>query len=238
MIARNTSIVVLAAIIPGLAGAQNTPATSDRLGLGDLSAYAKALKGRPTASVMQPLDGPVEVSFRDLWDHPSEYLGRRVMIRGRLERTFRQGPVGEFPPLAESWIFSKKGDPFCAVYPLPSGNPRQTTGQPVRFTGTFLRTIRYGASDGDRLAPLIVGDKPPAPDNPNRAESPESHPREAGRIESGNPSLALCLIAIAAILVATRHVGLSRLRTRTGPGRSPGPANPSLRFVDSPDERP
>ncbi len=237
MIARVTSILFLASFIPGSAGAQHVqapPVTSDRLGLGDLATYARALKGWPTASDNPPSNRPVEVSFRDLWDHPSRYIGRRVMIRGRLERTFRQGAVGEFPPLAESWIFSKIGDPCCAVYPRPSGNPRQATGQPVRFTGIFLRKIRYSASDGDRLAPLLVGDLPPTLDTSKRADPPASHPREASKMAFGSTSLALCLLAISAMLILTRHVPRSWRPIRLVSSRSPDPP-PSLQFLDSPD---
>ncbi len=237
MIARGTSILVLAPFIPGSAGAQQVqapPVTSDRLGLGDLSTYAKALRGWPTTSDNQPSSRPVEVSFRDLWDHPSKYIGRRVMIRGRIERTFRQAAVGEFPPLSESWIFSRSGDPYCAVYPRPSGHLRQTTGQPVRFTGIFLRKIRYSASDGDRLAPLLVGDRPPALDTSKRADPPASHPREAGRIALSSTSLALCLLAVSAMLILTRQVQRSWRPIRIVSSRSPDPP-PSLHFLDSPD---
>ena len=31
----------------------------------------------------------------------------------------------------------------------------------VRFTGTFLKMVRYAGGDGARLAPLIVGDRLP-----------------------------------------------------------------------------
>ena len=138
------------------------------------------------------------VGFRDLWKRPDAYRGRRVTVRGRLERTFRQGAVGSFPPLVEAWIFSTSGDPFCVVYPQagagsstgtgPSGvsAPGSSTdahrgearpaspagpgpGRVVRFTGTFLKMVRYAAGDGDRLAPLIVGDRPPASPSPETA---------------------------------------------------------------------
>ena len=106
--------------------------------------------------------------------------GRRVIIEGRVERIFRQGPVGSFPALAEIWIASPAGDPSCLVVPQESGTgispvsdhdleglaaPQRVPklGQMVRFTGTFLKMIRYAARDGDRLAPLVVGDQPPVP---------------------------------------------------------------------------
>lgn len=239
MIARCASILALAAIVPASLTARDvhdTPDTGDRLGLVDLPAYAEALKGRATAGAARPSDPPVEVSFRDLWHHPDHSLGRRVTIRGRLERTFRQGPVGQFPPLAESWIFSTTGDPFCAVFPWTNEDLRQAPGRPVRFTGTFLRMVRYAAGDGDRLAPLIVGDRPPAPD-PKRP-STRSHPPESSKISPGNTALALALLAIAAMLVATRHLRSGRPRTRIVRGRPLDPVDPPLQFVDPPDDRP
>ena len=57
------------------------------------------------------------VKFRDLWNRPDVFRGRRVTVEGRVVRIFRQGPVGSFPPLAEVWITSPAGDPFCVVFP-------------------------------------------------------------------------------------------------------------------------
>ena len=130
------------------------------------------MPGRPT---------PVtRVNFKDLWNRPDAFRGRRVTIEGRVQRIFRQGPVGSFPALAEIWIASTAGDPFCLVVPQEAGTgnlpaddhglerratPRQIPepGQTVRFTGTFLKMVRYAAGDGARLAPLIVGNQPPVP---------------------------------------------------------------------------
>lgn len=102
------------------------------------------------------------------------------MIEGRVQRIFRQGPVGSFPALAEIWIASPAGDPFCLVIPQETGTGSlgvndnslggHTTsqripvaGRTVQFTGIFLKVIRYAAGDGARLAPLVVGDQPPVP---------------------------------------------------------------------------
>lgn len=253
---RNTILgaLLLAAIGPIAAAgrdADDGPSRDDRLGLADLPAYAAALAGRPTADDARPSDPPAVVGFRDLWDRPTDLLGRRVTIRGRLERTFRQGPVGSFPPLAESWIFSRAGDPFCIVYPRPATNHLADPGRAVRFTGTFLETVRYAAGDGERLAPLIVGDRPPEIDrtppsrtsearpSPDRAQNdrrPDPRPQPAE-----NPALALALATIAALLIAARHVAGHRLRRQ--PPRRPrleGPdlPDPPLRFVDSPVDEP
>ncbi len=151
----------------------------DRLGLADLAAYRAALSGKATIDDARPSDPPAPVGFRDLWERSEAYRGRRVTIRGRLERTFRQGAVGSFPPLVEAWVFSASGDPICVVFPRPEtpaggasaigsapdsaddhrqdgragGSAMPGPGRLVRFTGTFLKTVRYPAGDGERLAP-------------------------------------------------------------------------------------
>jgi hypothetical protein len=127
------------------------------LSLADLPEYARALRGQSEH------EGPaVSASFRDLWDHPDRYRGQRVQVEGRVARRFRQAAVGDFPPLEEVWITSPAGDPLCLVFPAPAGRPPMTSGVPVRFVGTFLRRVEYPGGDAPRLAPLIVGDKPPA----------------------------------------------------------------------------
>jgi hypothetical protein len=179
------------------------------LTLVDLANYRAALSGRPTADTAKIADPPIEVGFRELWRQSHALCGRRVTIQGRLERVFRQGAVASFPPLAEVWITSAAGDPFCIVFPqteLSGGNtqlrapsvvatsqgdeahadgneqwntsdsllanergaagrtmstPIPDLGRTVRFTGTFLKMVRYAAKDGKRLAPLIVGKHSP-----------------------------------------------------------------------------
>jgi hypothetical protein len=227
----------------------------DRLSLGDLASYRAALWGRATRDDARPSDAPVRVGFRDLWERPEAFQGRRVIVHGRVERNFRQGPVGDFPPLAEVWATSPAGDPFCLVFP-PSGPIRRSdlrhdvdsphvtdrghepittsTGVPergraVRFTGTFLKMVRYTASDGERIAPLIVGDRPPTsePAGTNSREPACSKIGEVLRAIGGTPlipgaggdrwawsparwALGLVLAAIAAGVLAWRHPGTIR----------------------------
>lgn len=228
------------------------PEPDDRVGLADLAAYRAALSGRPTADDARPSDPPARVGFRDLWDHPDAHRGRRVTVVGRLERTFRQGAVGSFPPLDESWIFSTAGDPFCIVYPhpeAPDAVPR--AGRPVRFTGTFLKTVRYAAGDGERLAPLIVGDRPPSPSRPG--DEPNATAKGAGEVlravgggdhktrqgTAGSWMLGLGLAVTAALVIAGQHLRGALLRRRSplrSRPRDREPPDPPLHFVDSPDE--
>ena len=171
---------------------------------------------------------------------------------GRLERTFRQGAVGSFPPLDESWIFSTAGDPFCIVYPHPQSPGRSSAraGRPVRFTGTFLKTVRYAAGDGDRMAPLIVGDRPPAPGEEPTATSKDAGEilravggaagdHRAGRGTAGSWMLGLGLAIAAALVIAGQHVRGTLLRHRSARRsrlRDDEGPDPPLRFVDSPED--
>ncbi|HEX8202702.1 MAG TPA: hypothetical protein VF590_19655 [Isosphaeraceae bacterium] len=135
------------------------------LGLADLAAYRAAL---------EPATGPaVAVGFRDLWERPGAYRGRRVRVEGRVERRFRQERVGTFPALTEVWIVNPSGDPFCLVFPTPRPADEPAPGATAAFTGTFLKVVRYQAGDAARLAPLIVGDRPPT--------IPQGRPPEPGR---------------------------------------------------------
>jgi hypothetical protein len=258
----------------------------DRLGLADLAAYRAALSGKATADDARPSDSPRSVGFRDLWERPEAYRGRRVTIRGRLERTFRQGAVGSFPPLVEAWIFSASGDPFCVVFPrlqTPAGGvsasgsapgsdgdhgqDSRTAGPPipgpgrlVRFTGTFLKTVRYGAGDGERLAPVIVGDRPPEHQPPAEAGGEaratrsgageilraiggggrDDHPGTHRRTwKIGSWAVGLTLAALTALVIAGQHLRGARLRHRATAQRRPpdrDTPDPPLQFVDSPAE--
>jgi hypothetical protein len=142
--------------------AASLPAGEAALTLADLAAYRAALSAGETKG-----EHPVRVTFRELWDHPATYQGRRVQVEGRVVRRFRQGSFGTFPPLEEAWTVSAASDPFCLVFPETSRDPKapgsagRVRGE-VRFVGTFLRMIEYQGGDGPRLAPLIVGPAEPA----------------------------------------------------------------------------
>jgi hypothetical protein len=266
--------------------AAEDPERDDRIGLADLAAYRAALSGRPTADDARPSDPPARVGFRDLWERPEAYRGRRVTIGGRLERTFRQGAVGSFPPLVESWIFSAAGDPFCIVYPQPEatgrggptgesldgsaedrtrgiragtpGGPRP--GRMVRFTGTYLKTVRYAARNGERLAPLIVGDRPPEPRPAGEVDGESVTPssaagevlraigggdqdRRPGRNRdswaAGSWALGLAMAAMAALVIAGQYLRGAQVRRRAARRRRLSETDlpdPPLHFVDSPPE--
>ena len=105
--------------------------TESGLTLSDLAAYRAALEGKA-----EPTGPAVAVTFRELWDHPERYQGRRVRVEGRVARRFRQGAFGTFPPLVEAWAVSPAGDPFCLVFPASTGKVADSkAGSPTRRPG-------------------------------------------------------------------------------------------------------
>lgn len=242
--------------------------TRSQLTLADLAAYRAALSGRATADAAQPNDVAVEVSFKELWDQAERFRGRRVIVKGRIQKIFRQGPVGHFPALAEIWISSSAGDPFCLVVPqennivvsasdVPVVEPAGSSlafpalGETVRFTGTFLKMVRYSGGDVARLAPLVVGDRTPVRSFSLKraAGAKPSDSRAGGPIDKRlAPALrsplswllAVTVVAVGAGLLARRQLhSPSRLRSRyrrfieTTKRRSP---DPPLEFIDPPNE--
>ena len=152
MTARSLS---LAALIGGLLIA-STRADDPPISVADLADYRTAIDAKLDPSAIST------VTFADLWDHPEAHQGHQVQVEGRLARLFRQPGVGQFPPLAEAWITSPRGEPICVVFPTKAGSDAPRTGDQVRFAGTFLRRIAYQGGDTKRLAPLIVGPSLPA----------------------------------------------------------------------------
>lgn len=253
--------------------------TKYELNLADLPGYRAALDGKPTAERANASDVPVQVRFRDLWDRATTFLGRRVIVNGRVERIFRQAAVGQFPALAEVWIMSPAGDPFCVVFAQPdptTGNDQQSqksrpdgkpkrrkhqntprlipdVGRTVRFTGTFLKMVSYAASDGKRLAPLVVGERPPleelggpestgaATPGDNSAEVLQTIGGRQSNLErdrwswwGANGVLALAMAALAAGIISWQHMRTPVRRHRSvGQHQElPKPDDPPLEFIN------
>ena len=125
--------------------------------------------------------------------------------------------------------------------------PEPKPGRRVTFTGTFLKTIRYPAADLARLAPLIVGDRPPTMTREPRSAG--NLPRPAGQLARATPDrrsevwtpaawvLSLALGLAAAAVLAWQHVRgappsrRKRLLTRGQRQASAAPL-PPLEFLD------
>lgn len=203
----------------GVAIAAASGPDDSALDLADLPAYRTALQPRSGAEMPA-----AAVGFRDLWDDPERYRGRRVRVQGRIVRRFHQEPFGTFPALTETWIVAASGDPSCLVFPtvLPADEP--APGTSVQFTGTFLKRLRYPAADTARLAPLIVGDRPP-----EARGDPPAEAREVGfsRLDWG---IGIAATVIVTLILAREFLGRPRRRRlRPGPPPefwSPGSADP------------
>jgi hypothetical protein len=201
-------------LIGCLAGLPLAVGDDSPLSLADLEAYRVALASKPDSTARS-------VSFRDLWDRPEDYAGRTVAVEGRVARTFRQPRFGEFPPLVEAWVVSPPGDPFCLVFPQPEGRPALGVGAFVRFSGTFLKRIKYQGGDVDRLAPLIVG--PRAPD------APLSAPVTAWKEwSSADWMMAVGALLVVSLVLLTRHFSRPAVDSR--------PIEPPPSFVDGKSE--
>jgi hypothetical protein len=260
-------IIICSCLESTLADEEELPA---QLTLADLAAYRIALTGKSTKNDAEVSDRPTRVTFSELWHHPLVYRGRRVTIEGRVARIFRQGPVGSFPALAEVWIDSTDGGPFCVVAPQDKiqgtvsnqgqrldGAARSRAipqlGQSIRFTGTFLKLLRYAAGDGNRLTPLIVGDEGPVPTvnarTPRRKSSNDSGHEEtrADRFDApldrsaGSLStwaLAILLAGVAAGVLAWQHCRTPRVEKahwRAQMSMEESHFDPSLAFVNPRD---
>jgi hypothetical protein len=125
---------------------------------------------------------------------------------------------------------------------LPNSIP--TPGQKVRFTGTFLKLVRYASGDGARLAPLIVGDKPPAPTHETAgANAGSGRPGDGAERGAGLPASGLVCLALAlltAFALASRHfftrsgrLGLRQQHRRTSAYLV---VDPPLEFIEPPNQ--
>lgn len=226
---------------------------ASQLGLADMPAYHAALSGKATADDASPAAAPRAVSFRDLWDHADAWRGRRVIVQARIARVFRQDAVGSFPPLVEAWLSTRAGDLFCVVFPQDKTDAPQYSpevGNQIAFTGTFLKSIRYAAKDQARLAPLIVGDRPPATlahqtdaSAAGPTPEPDAGPGQAAGSTTSSWTAAtwtagLLLGLAAAGVLAWQHVhGPARVRRPTVPrqGSMSTAADPPLEFMDTED---
>ncbi len=235
-------VIVLVSMILTAEGrascSDDDPETSHQLSLTDLAGYARALSGKPTAEGARETDPPFRVKFKDLWNRPDRFRGRRVTVEGRVMRIFRQGPLGSFPALAEVWITSPAGDPFCVVCPQGGSNgqkeagrgdpasvqaeedksEKKDSGMPaqgrvVHFTGTFLKMVRYAGADTNRLAPLIVGEGRPMPIPAERIESNKDGALSRA-MNDGSAAIKLTYWALGLAVAGLVAVSLARWHLR------------------------
>ena len=233
-------LAALLSLLPFQAFAQEPMEDDAPLGLADLAAERAALSGR-----FEDDEPPRPTTFRDLWDHPGEHRGRRVIVSGRIVRIFRQDAVGDFPALVEAWIEEPPGNLFCAVFePRPDENVE--VGRLVAFTGVYLRRVRYEAGGGSRLAPLIVGAEPPriekpAPTGEGRGggAKPPAGPAQPWTNLGGTLALLVALASIAALLARRSLSGQPpRRRRKTNDAEIASDSVPEFLDPESADDHP
>lgn len=176
---------------------ENDDRRGSPLTIADLDAYLGALHGDTNTE-------PAErVSFRDLWNRPDDYQGKRVEIEASIEQIFEQKAIGAFPDLIEIWGFSRVGDPFCLVYPRANESRRFERGTRVRFRGVFLKLLEYKARDSDRIAPLIVGAEPPTTVGNDASRNLRSTRLDKKRLDRAFTAIAI-VFTILFILILMR----------------------------------
>ena len=253
--------------MPGVIADDDDQQTSHQLSLADLAGYRAALSGKPTADCARAADPPSEVKFKDLWNRPDD-LSRPARhgaedgscgpsARGRSAASPRWRKSGSHrrpailsvryshnPPhsMQEPAASEARSGPSAKKAPkgrradvMPAG------GQTVRFTGTFLKMVRYAGADGPRLAPLIVGDQRPEVSSPEPAESRVDRPSlETPGRPVGDPAcflaLGLALAAMAAILLARWHMRAPMPSTAARAKSATLTPDPRLEFIEPPDE--
>ena len=186
------------------------------LSLAEMPLYKAALESRDPAP-------PFAVKFRELWDRPNEYRGRRVRIEGQIARQFHAPPAGELPARVELWLATASNDVICVVF--PHGSPRAAEFPKdlrVAAEGTSFGLVRYLGGDVPRLAPLIVGSGDPVPISYPDAASATTSWRDVDWI------VALVAAAIVTMLLARLHL--------RRPARSRIELGPAVEFQDVADE--
>lgn len=96
----------------------------------------------------------------------ANYRGEVVHVEGRLKRIRDIGPTSAMKAegiehLYEGWIFSEiyREYAYCVLFTeLPSGlQVAEQLDRRVTFDGFFFKIYRFGAGDGVRKAPLLIG---------------------------------------------------------------------------------
>jgi len=116
------------------------------------------------------LPPPRDVGFSEIFGQPASFRGRSVRLRGTLHRLERLTPPPNDYGIKSYWQgwLEPAGGPASPVIvhflELPEG---MATGleihEPVVVSGCFFKSMAYKASDGVRLAPLLLARAPARP---------------------------------------------------------------------------
>jgi hypothetical protein len=147
---------------------------------------------------------PRDVGFTELFGQPASFRGRPVRMRGTLHRLERLAPPPNDYGISVSWQgwLEPAGGPASPVIvhflEVPAG---MATGleilEPVVVSGCFLKNMAYKASDGVRVAPLLL------------ARAPARPPAVARDSGGGFWALSLAVIAVATMLAIVTTIAVA-----------------------------
>ena len=134
------------------------------------------------------------LTFAHFSRSPELYRGQPVLLKGHLRRLteipLKPNPEG-IERAYEGWLFTEESqrNPYTIIVTrVPEGMPLGgNIAEQVSFTGYFLMLWAYHSGDGDRYAPLLVGQRF------------VWHPRPA-RLTSGVTTNALMIGIVAGLL--------------------------------------
>lgn len=116
-----------------------------------------------TASIAAGQSLIEEVLFGDVLEHPQDYRGQLVSMRGCLRRLIKYDPGRNdmgFRHVYEAWIYPEdaESNPVVVIFTRkPNGLPMGADlREDVQFTGYFLKNYGYEAHDAARKAPLFL----------------------------------------------------------------------------------
>ena len=181
---------------------------AEPVGLADWPALAQALKaGKATQGRI--------VSFRELWLAKPGELSQPLSISGVVLRRFRRDPVGQFPALEELWLRTDDDNLVLVTNRARARDSEQvdTTapGSAVAIVATFIRNVRYDATDEPRVAPWLVASSVMALGS-QLQESPDVTGMATSR---SNNDLWLVLLGVITTSALLRVVLLYARRSRT-----------------------
>lgn len=108
------------------------------------------------------------VSYAILNEHPDDYRGKLIELKGDLRRLTQlpfAGEEGDLTPYYEAWIFTEDSgvEPYRVICTQPDKSfplkHAYTTPIPVEVTGYFFKKQAYAAQKGLTVAPLILAGK-------------------------------------------------------------------------------
>lgn len=162
---------------------------------------------------------PREVSFGELLGMPESFRGRPVRLRGtlhRLEELAAPADAAEVGRYWQGWLEPAAGPAAPVIIHLlmvPDGMQRGLQiHEPVVIDGYFLKTAAYRATDGVRVAPLIL------------ANEPRRLPVRATRAD-GFWTRSLGLLAAGTMLAVVAALGLGFLAAGRGRRRPSAPSD-------------